>query len=51
MILEERMNMQSSPRKIALVAGANKGIGFEVARQLAAGRCTVLLGARNKGIR
>ncbi len=42
--------MQNSSKKIALVTGANKGIGFEVARQIAASGCTVLLGARNKAL-
>jgi NAD(P)-dependent dehydrogenase (short-subunit alcohol dehydrogenase family) len=34
-------------RKIALITGANKGIGFETARQLARENVIVLLGARD----
>ncbi len=34
-------------KEIALVTGANKSIGFEVAKGLARAGCTVLLGARN----
>jgi NAD(P)-dependent dehydrogenase (short-subunit alcohol dehydrogenase family) len=39
--------MQSNSKKVALITGANKGIGFEAARQLGKAGCTVLLGARN----
>jgi len=33
--------------KVALVTGANKGIGLEIARDLCRAGCTVLVGARN----
>ncbi len=38
----------SSKDKVALVTGANKGIGFEIAKKLGAAGCTVLVGARNE---
>jgi len=34
--------------KIALITGANKGLGFETAKQLGAHGMTILLGSRNK---
>jgi NAD(P)-dependent dehydrogenase (short-subunit alcohol dehydrogenase family) len=42
--------MPSTAKKIALVTGANKGIGLEVARQLGAAGCAVVLGARNQAL-
>ncbi len=42
--------MQNSSQKVALITGANKGLGFEVARQIARAGATVLLGARDAAL-
>lgn len=44
--------MKKEAHRVALITGANKGIGFEIADQLAAKEMIVLVGARdeNKGI-
>jgi NAD(P)-dependent dehydrogenase (short-subunit alcohol dehydrogenase family) len=39
--------MHSSSTKISLITGANKGIGFEIARQIGRTGASVLLGARH----
>jgi NAD(P)-dependent dehydrogenase (short-subunit alcohol dehydrogenase family) len=41
--------MTKDTRKVALITGANKGIGFEVARQLGEQGVHVLIGARDEG--
>ena len=40
----------SEVRKIALITGANKGIGFEIARQLGAQSITILAGVRDQAL-
>jgi NAD(P)-dependent dehydrogenase (short-subunit alcohol dehydrogenase family) len=40
--------MTGQNKRIGLVTGANKGIEYEVARQLAASGCVILLGARSQ---
>lgn len=40
--------MAENNKKVALITGANKGLGFETARQLGAKGLTVLIGARDE---
>jgi len=42
------MAAQNHKGKVALITGANKGIGYELARQLGEEGVTVLVAARNK---
>ncbi|RZM23300.1 MAG: SDR family NAD(P)-dependent oxidoreductase, partial [Pedobacter sp.] len=39
--------MQSVQNKIALVTGANTGVGFQIAKALSERNYTVFIGARN----
>jgi NAD(P)-dependent dehydrogenase (short-subunit alcohol dehydrogenase family) len=41
------MPAMTTTKRIILITGANKGIGYETARQLASAGHTVLLGARD----
>src|SRR5690625_4391352 len=42
-----RLAMNMKQKRIALITGANQGVGFQVAKELAADGVTVLLGSRN----
>jgi NAD(P)-dependent dehydrogenase (short-subunit alcohol dehydrogenase family) len=44
--LETKLEKKMSAR-VALITGANKGIGFEIARRLGAAGATVLAGGRS----
>jgi NAD(P)-dependent dehydrogenase (short-subunit alcohol dehydrogenase family) len=46
--MKEQNAMEDPSKRVALVTGANKGIGFEIVKKLAAQKITVLIGARNQ---
>src|SRR5579883_2132199 len=45
---EPQGDVMNTVRKVALITGANKGLGFETARQLGKQGITVLIGARDE---
>ena len=47
--VEPAQEIRMPDRRVAVVTGANKGIGLEIARQLARQGTTVFIGARDEG--
>ena len=47
--MENQIDLSTNKKPVALVTGANQGVGFQIAKALAANGYSVYVGSRNLG--